>query len=138
MNDELPADVSQDAIAEVDAATDIDEAAIRRMHAVAQLLDDGIRLPVVGVRIGLDPILGVLPVAGDTAMAVVGLYIVAESARQGVSYWTIARMLLNILVDAAIGSVPVVGDLFDVAFRAHRRNLNLALSDLDVTFAIEE
>jgi hypothetical protein len=138
VNDELPADVSQDAIAEVDAATDIDEAAIRRMHAVAQLLDDGIRLPVVGVRIGLDPILGVLPVAGDTAMAVVGLYIVAESARQGVSYWTIARMLLNILVDAAIGSVPVVGDLFDVAFRAHRRNLNLALSDLDVTLAIEE
>ncbi|WP_254830438.1 DUF4112 domain-containing protein [Haloglomus salinum] len=138
MNDELPADVSQDAIAEVDAATDIDEAAIRRMHAVAQLLDDGIRLPVVGVRIGLDPILGVLPVAGDTAMAVVGLYIVVESARQGVSYWTIARMLLNILVDAAIGSVPVVGDLFDVAFRAHRRNLNLALSDLDVTLAIEE
>ncbi len=138
MNDELPADVSQDAIAEVDAATDIDEAAIRRMHAVAQLLDDGIRLPVVGVRIGLDPILGVLPVAGDTAMAVVGLYIVAESARQGVSYWTIARMLLNVLVDAAIGSVPVVGDLFDVAFRAHRRNLNLALSDLDVTLAIEE
>jgi hypothetical protein len=138
VNDELPADVSQDAIAEVDAATDIDEAAIRRMHAVAQLLDDGIRLPVVGVRIGLDPILGVLPVAGDTAMAVVGLYIVVESARQGVSYWTIARMLLNILVDAAIGSVPVVGDLFDVAFRAHRRNLNLALSDLDVTLAIEE
>jgi hypothetical protein len=138
VNDELPADVSQDAIAEVDAATDIDEAAIRRMHAVAQLLDDGIRLPVVGVRIGLDPILGVLPVAGDTAMAVVGLYIVVESARQGVSYWTIARMLLNILVDAAIGSVPVVGDLFDVAFRAHRRNLNLALSDLDVTLALEE
>lgn len=138
MNDELPADVSQDAIAEVDAATDIDEAAIRRMHAVAQLLDDGIRLPVVGVRIGLDPILGVLPVAGDTAMAVVGLYIVVESARQGVSYWTIARMLLNVLVDAAIGSVPVVGDLFDVAFRAHRRNLNLALSDLDVTLALEE
>jgi hypothetical protein len=138
VSDELPADVSGDAVTAVDAATDIDEAAIRRMHAVAQLLDDGIRLPVVGVRVGLDPIVGVLPVAGDTAMAVVGLYIVAESARQGVSYWTIARMLLNILVDAAVGSVPIVGDLFDVAFRAHRRNLNLALSDLGVTLDLED
>jgi hypothetical protein len=138
VSDELPADVSGDAVTAVDAATDIDEAAIRRMHAVAQLLDDGIRLPVVGVRVGLDPIVGVLPVAGDTAMAVVGLYIVVESARQGVSYWTIARMLLNILVDAAVGSVPIVGDLFDVAFRAHRRNLNLALSDLGVTLDLED
>lgn len=138
MDDELPADVSRDAIAEVDAATDIDEAAIRRMHAVVRLLDDGIRLPVVGVRVGLDPIVGVLPVAGDTAMAVVGLYIVAESARQGVSFLTIARMLLNILIDATVGSIPVVGDLFDVAFRAHRRNLDLALADLGVTLDLED
>ncbi|WP_254822044.1 DUF4112 domain-containing protein [Haloglomus halophilum] len=138
MDDELPADVSRDAIAEMDAATDIDEAAIRRMHAVVRLLDDGIRLPVVGVRVGLDPIVGVLPVAGDTAMAVVGLYIVAESARQGVSFLTIARMLLNILIDATVGSIPVVGDLFDVAFRAHRRNLDLALADLGVTLDLED
>jgi len=138
VDDELPADVSRDAIAEVDAATDIDEAAIRRMHAVVRLLDDGIRLPVVGVRVGLDPIVGVLPVAGDTAMAVVGLYIVAESARQGVSFLTIARMLLNILIDATVGSIPVVGDLFDVAFRAHRRNLDLALADLGVTLDLED
>jgi hypothetical protein len=137
VSDELHAEVPREAISDVDAAADIDEAAIRRMHAVARLLDDGIELPVVGVRVGIDPILGLLPVAGDTATAVVGLYIVAESARLGVSSLTIARMLLNVLVDAAVGSIPVVGDLFDVAFRAHRRNLNLALADLDVELEIE-
>ncbi|WP_276261111.1 DUF4112 domain-containing protein [Haloglomus litoreum] len=137
MSDELSAEVPHDAISDVDAAADIDEAAIRRMHAVARLLDDGIELPVVGVRVGIDPLLGLLPVAGDTASAVIGLYIVAESARLGVSYRTIARMLFNILLDVAVGSIPVVGDLIDVAFRAHRRNLNLALGDLDVELELD-
>ncbi|MFB6206529.1 MAG: DUF4112 domain-containing protein [Haloglomus sp.] len=138
MSDELPAETPHDAVVSVDAATDVDAAAVRRMHAVARVLDDGIPLPVVGVRVGLDPILGVLPVAGDSVTALLGCYIVVESARLGVSYWTVARMLLNILLDTAVGSVPLVGDLFDVFFRSHRRNVNLALADLDVSVELEE
>jgi hypothetical protein len=137
VSDELPADVSRDAIADIDAGSKVDEAAIRRMHAVARLLDDGIELPVVGVRVGLDPLLGVIPVAGDSLTAVLGSYILLESARLGVSWTTLARMVLNILLDVAVGSVPVVGDLFDVFFRSHRRNLNLALADLDVPVELE-
>lgn len=131
-------DMPSEEIEEIGTPEGVDEAAIHRMHAVARLLDDGFEIPVVGIRVGIDPILGVLPVAGDTATAVVGLYIVAESARQGVSYWTIARMLLNILVDAAIGSIPIVGDVFDVFFRAHRRNLNLALEDLGASLELDD
>lgn len=116
----------------------VDEAAIERMHAVVRLLDDGFELPVLGVRVGLDPILGVLPIAGDSVAAAVGLYIVAESARLGVSYGTIARQLLNIAVDLCIGSIPAVGDVFDLAFRSNRRNLNLALEDLGVDVEPEQ
>lgn len=116
----------------------VDEAAIERMHAVVRLLDDGFELPVLGVRVGLDPILGVLPIAGDSVAAAIGLYIVAESARLGVSYGTIARQLLNIAVDLCIGSIPAVGDAFDLAFRSNRRNLNLALEDLGVDVEPEQ
>lgn len=116
----------------------VDEAAIERMHAVVRLLDDGFELPVLGVRVGLDPILGVLPIAGDSVAAAIGLYIVAESARLGVSYGTIARQLLNIAVDLSIGSIPAVGDAFDLAFRSNRRNLNLALEDLGVDVEPEQ
>jgi hypothetical protein len=127
----LPVDTPADALDMPNVPETVDAAAIRRMHAVARLLDDGVRLPG-GVRVGIDPLLGAVPVVGDALSAAVGLYIVVESARLGVSYLTLVRMLANVGLDLAVGSVPVVGDLFDVFFRAHRRNLDLALADLDV------
>lgn len=107
-----------------------DEAALRRIEWVAYVLDDGIALPGTGQRVGLDPLVGLLPAAGDTAAAVVGLYVVAEAARQGVAKRTLARMVLNLGLDAGAGSVPVVGDLFDAAWKANKRNARLALRDL--------
>lgn len=115
------------------AVADVDRAAVDRMDSVVRLLDDGYELPVVGIRVGLDPLLGLLPVVGDAVPAVAGLYIVLEAARLGVSKFVLARMCMNIAVDWAAGSVPVVGDLFDVVFRSHRRNLDLALADLGVS-----
>jgi hypothetical protein len=120
------------------AVADVDWAAVDRMDSVVRLLDDGYELPVVGIRVGLDPLLGLLPVAGDAITAVVGLYIVLESARLGVSRLVLARMCLNIAIDWAVGSVPVLGDLLDVVFRSHRRNLDLALADLGVSGAPDE
>jgi hypothetical protein len=108
----------------------VDEAAVRRMRAVGHLLDDAVRVPGTNVRVGLDPLLGILPVAGDTVAAALSLYIVVESARLGVSTATMLRMLGNVAVDLVVGSVPILGDLFDAAWRANRRNVELALADL--------
>jgi hypothetical protein len=103
------------------------------MEADAYLLDDGLPVPGTDRRVGLDPLVGLLPVAGDTATAVVSLALVVQAALLGVSRRTLARMLLNVGVDAVAGSVPVVGDLFDAVWKANRRNVKLALRDLSTT-----
>jgi hypothetical protein len=122
---------------EVDVAGElpetVDRAALRRMEAVAYLLDDGLPVPGTDRRVGLDPLVGLLPVAGDTATAVVSLALVVQAALLGVGRRTLARMLLNVGVDAVAGSVPVVGDLFDAVWKANRRNVKLALRDLSTT-----
>ncbi|MFB6256043.1 MAG: DUF4112 domain-containing protein [Haloplanus sp.] len=125
MSDDIPLDVRID-----DLPASVDRAAVRRMRFVARVLDDSVRIPGTTLRIGLDPLLGLLPVAGDTASGVLSLYIVAESARLGVSPRALLRMLANVGVDMAGGSVPVVGDLFDAAWKASTRNLRLAVADL--------
>jgi hypothetical protein len=98
---------------------------LRRARRLATLLDDAVTLPVVNVKIGLDSLVGLLPVSGDLAAAVCSLYIVLEAVRSGVPRPVVARMLFNITVDVAVGSVPVVGDLFDVFWKANRRNVEL-------------
>ena len=111
----------------------VDQAAVKRMQVVAWALDDAVPVPGTNYRVGIDPIVGLLPVGGDTASAVISLYLVAESARLGVSREKLAAMLVNIVLDAGIGSVPVLGDLFDAGWKANKRNLALALEDLAVT-----
>ena len=97
---------------------------------LAELMDDKFEVPVVRTRVGLDPIIGILPVAGDTFTAALSLYIVVQSALLGVRYRTLVRMLANIAVEVVIGSIPLVGDLFDAYWKANRRNVKLALRDL--------
>lgn len=108
----------------------VDEAALGRIEWVAWVLDDGIPLPGVGYRVGLDPLVGLLPVAGDAVAAAASLYIVAEAARQGVGLATVLRMLGHIGVDFAAGSVPLVGDAFDAGWKANKRNARLAVSEV--------
>ena len=112
---------------------DVDRAAVKRMQVVAWALDDAVRVPGTNFKVGIDPIVGVLPVGGDAATAVVSAYLVAESARLGVSREKLAAMLVNIALDAGVGSVPLVGDLFDAGWKANKRNLALALDDLAAT-----
>ena len=88
-------------------------------------MDEAVHVPVLGTRVGLDALLGLVPVAGDLVSAAIGLYIVAQARELGASRWLQARMVGNLLLDAAIGAVPVAGDLADVYFKAHRRNLKL-------------
>lgn len=110
----------------------VDEAALERMQTVASVLDESIPIPGIGYRIGLDPLVGVLPVAGDVVTGLCSLYILVEAGRLGVSRGTLAKMFGNVAVDAVAGSVPLIGDLFDSVWKANLRNVRLAMADLDV------
>jgi hypothetical protein len=116
--------------ADYDLPASVDEAAIERMRLVARVFDDLVQVPGTDFGIGLDPLAGAIPVVGDVVSAGVSLYIVLEAANLGVSYTTLLRMLGNVAVDAAGGMIPYVGSVVDAAFRANRRNLELALADL--------
>ncbi len=97
---------------------------LRRARTLAHLLDDAVRLPG-GVRVGLDPLLSVLPVAGDLAGAALSMYVVVEAWRAGVSRRTLARMVANVAVDLTLGGVPALGTVADVVVRANQRNVAL-------------
>lgn len=86
-------------------------------------MDDAFRVPILGIRIGLDPLLGLLPGLGDVVGATFSGWMVITAARMGAAPSTIARMLLNLGLDALFGAVPLLGDVFDIAFKANRRNL---------------
>jgi hypothetical protein len=93
---------------------------------LARLLDSAVTIPGTDVKIGLDPILGLLlPELGDSLTALVSLTLLGVAFRERVPKLVMARMLVNIALDALLGAIPVVGDLFDFAFRANDRNLAL-------------
>jgi Domain of unknown function (DUF4112) len=107
------------------SASDRKELARERLVALTRLMDEAVYVPMLRTRVGLDALLGLVPVAGDLISAGIGLYIVVQARELGASRWLQARMVGNLLVDAAVGAVPVAGDLADVYFKAHRRNLKL-------------
>ena len=102
-----------------------DDPDLRRARALARILDTAVGIPGTKIRIGLDPILGLVPGAGDVAGAMLSAYIVLIAANKGAPRPVIWRMLGNIAVDTALGSVPVLGDVFDVAFKSNIRNVEL-------------
>jgi hypothetical protein len=98
---------------------------LRRLRRLATLLDAAVVIPVINVRIGWDPVIGLIPGAGDALSAAISSTIVVEAARLGVPPRILARMVLNIAVDFVIGTVPVAGDWFDVLWRANLMNVDL-------------
>jgi hypothetical protein len=103
---------------------------LERLRTLATALDESLRVPGTDFRVGIDPLLGVLPIAGDLAAAVLSVGIVAVAAWHGVSKLTLVRMLANIAIDVLIGVVPVVGDAFDIYWKANVRNVELAAADI--------
>jgi hypothetical protein len=93
------------------------------IEKIAWLMDKSI--PIGGMRIGLDPLLGLLPGVGDIFGAVVSTVLIVHAHRAGVPKPTLLRMIANVGIDSAVGSVPVVGDFFDFAWKANTRNLEL-------------
>ena len=100
---------------------------LRRLAAIARLMDTAIRIPGTGIRFGADSVLGLVPLVGDAGGALVGLYIINEARRLGLPPAKLARMLGNVAADSILGSVPLAGDVFDLFFKSHRRNLQLIL-----------
>ncbi|CAN5183380.1 hypothetical protein BH11BAC5_BH11BAC5_42050 [soil metagenome] len=99
--------------------------AISNIEALAKLMDSQFTIPGTKIRFGLDAIIGLVPGAGDFATFLISGYMVMILAKNGASGFVLARMTFNILIDALIGSIPILGDLFDVAFRANQRNVKL-------------
>lgn len=100
------------------------EVRLRRLRGLAWLLDRSIRL-TGKARIGLDPLLGLIPGLGDWAGAMVSLYVVYEALRLGISWKVLGRMLANIALEAIVGIVPILGDAFDFLWQANMRNVRL-------------
>ena len=107
-----------------DNAADV-SARLARVRRAAWLLDAGMRLPGTKFRFGLNGLIGLTPIAGDAAMALVSLYFVYEGWRLRLPPAKLARMVGNIAIEAAAGSVPVLGDMFDMAFKANLRNVGI-------------
>ncbi|KJS32508.1 MAG: hypothetical protein VR64_06210 [Desulfatitalea sp. BRH_c12] len=97
----------------------------RRINRLAWLLDNSIRLPGVNYRIGLDPLLGLVPGIGEALGAVLSMYIIAEGARGGLPRSILLRMGFNVALEVVIGAIPLVGDLFDMTWKANARNVRL-------------
>jgi hypothetical protein len=98
---------------------------VARIDALATLLDTAFIIPGTNVRFGLDALIGLVPGIGDAITTAMSLYIVHEAHQLGAPAHVVARMIGNVAIDGVFGSVPLVGDAFDVAFRANRRNMRL-------------
>ena len=102
-----------------------DRQRVERIRRMVRLLDEAVRIPGTNYRVGLDGLIGLVPIAGDLITGGMALWIVREAAHMGVPRRTLARMLWNVSIDVAAGSVPAFGDVFDLAWKANRKNLKL-------------
>jgi len=103
----------------------LDPRRVERLRRLGELLDNSIPVPGTGFRFGIDTIIGLVPGVGDLIGGALSAYIILESARLGVPRTLLARMGYNVLVDVAVGTIPVLGDLFDAGYKANLRNLAL-------------
>jgi len=101
------------------------ETKLEKLRSLTNLLDNAISIPGTRYRIGIDPIIGLFPAAGDYITAGLSAYIVIEAAKMGASKRTLARMVLNIIFDALAGTIPLIGDLFDATWKANVKNMAL-------------
>lgn len=104
---------------------------IARIERLARLLDTRFGIPFTKVRFGADSLIGLAPGFGDAVTTALALYIVYEAHRLGAPKTVLARMLGNVAIDGLVGVVPVAGDVFDVMFRANRRNVGILREHLE-------
>ncbi len=103
----------------------------KRLDRLAWYLDNSIRLPGLNFRVGIDPLVGLIPGIGDTIGAIMSSYILSEAARLGAPKSILLKMAFNIAVDALAGLLPIFGDLFDFGWKANQRNARILGDYLD-------
>lgn len=105
---------------------------VNKLRRISHLLDNAIPIPGTKFRFGIDPILGLLPGGGDTVSGILSAYIVVEAARMGLPRKILGTMVQNIVIDSLAGIVPIVGDLFDVSWKANVKNIALLEKYLEI------
>lgn len=101
------------------------EGTLRRIDRVSRLLDEAWRVPGTGFRIGYDTLIGLVPGIGDLVGGGLSLWLILEASRLGIPKRALARMALNAGTEVVLGSVPIIGDVFDAFFKANMRNLRI-------------
>jgi hypothetical protein len=101
------------------------EQILGRLRRMTRLLDTSLGIPGTKIRFGLDPLLGLIPGGGDLVSLLMSGYVLHQARRLGLPRHLMTRMIMNVGIDAVAGAVPLVGDLFDVAFKANVRNMKL-------------
>ena len=118
-------DLPQTAPALLPEVATIDRRRIDRLHRVGWLLDNSIPIPGTRFRLGIDQLIGLVPGVGDLVGGLLSLYIIVEASRMGVPRGLLARMGWNVAIDTLVGEIPILGDMFDIGFKANLRNLAL-------------
>lgn len=103
----------------------------RRVEAMEAVLEGMFVIPGTNRRVGLDSLVGLIPVVGDVATAAMGAWIVWEARNLGLSKWQLTRMAANVGVDTVIGAIPFAGDIFDFLFKSNTKNLRIIRRHLD-------
>jgi hypothetical protein len=105
--------------------------ALGHLDFLAELLDTRWKIPGTSIRFGADALFGLVPVVGDLATAIASIYIVIKAREHGASSIVITRMVGNVALDTVVGSVPILGSIFDVYFKANKRNIRLLRGHLE-------
>ncbi|MGI8637481.1 MAG: DUF4112 domain-containing protein [Segetibacter sp.] len=98
---------------------------LRYLDSLAKLMDSQFKIPGTNMRFGLDPIIGLIPGAGDLSTFAISAFMLFVMIRNGASGFVLARMILNVLIDTLIGSIPLIGDVFDFGFKSNTKNMRL-------------
>jgi len=127
--------ISQDQLdqmaAQIPALSSDPQAVRQRVEALELVLERAFHIPGTKIPVGLDSIVGLIPVVGDIITAAMGAYMVWEARNLGMSKWQLTRMAANVGIDTAIGFVPIAGDAFDFFWRSNTKNLRIIKKHLD-------
>jgi Domain of unknown function (DUF4112) len=104
---------------------------LARLDALATVMDSAFRIPGTNVTMGVDAMLGLLPGIGDAISATISSYLIWEAKQLGAPKLLLARMAGNVAIDTVIGAVPFLGDVFDVAYKANKKNIALLKKHID-------
>jgi len=104
---------------------EINEEKLLRLKLLSERLDDSIKIPGTNQKIGIDAVVGIIPILGDFIGVIFSVYIMYSGIKMGVSSKIVKKMAANIAIEFIIGSIPIIGDIFDALWKANKRNVEL-------------